>query len=177
MPHVSLLALDTDDRVLGAYSLSKTYAMTGIRVGFLVTPKGWAATMGAIQEAVFSCENTPAQYAALAALTGPQDHVDAARAGYAANLDAARAVLDAKGYRSVAAEGAFYLWIDVSPVAPDGDDLPWCDWFLLERGVAVAPGSAFGAQGRGWIRVCYAGGREDLVEGLSRLPTPTQTFS
>lgn len=175
LPHVSLTALDTDDRVLGAFSMSKTYAMTGIRIGYLVTPPGWERTMGAIQEAVISCVGVPGQYAAIAALTGEQGHVEAAKDHYRGNLLAAREVLDELGYRCVDAKGAFYLWIDVRAVAPDGDDVAWCDWFLTERGVSAAPGSAFGAHGRGWIRVCAAGERDALVEGLRRLPAvPTR---
>lgn len=169
VPHVSLLALDTDDRVMGVFSTSKTYAMTGIRVGFLVVPPGHSRTLGAIQEAVISCINVPAQRAALAAITGDQSHVEAEMAHYEGNLEAASEVLRAKGLHFREPQGAFYLWIDMSHVS-DGDILAWCERFLLERGVSVAPGSAFGAAGEGWIRVCYAGDRQELLEGLSRLP-------
>jgi len=169
VPHVSLLALDTDDRVMGVFSTSKTYAMTGIRVGFLVVPPGHSRTLGAIQEAVISCINVPAQRAAIAAITGDQAHVDAEMAHYEGNLAAAREVLIEKRLHFREPKGAFYLWIDVSH-ASGGDVLTWCERFLLEQSVAVAPGSAFGAAGEGWIRVCYAGDRQELLEGLSRLP-------
>jgi len=169
-PHVSLTGLDTDDRVLGAFSTSKTYAMTGIRIGLLVTPPGWSSTMGALQEAVVSCIDVPGQWAAVAAIGGDQEHVANARTRYREHLAAARAVLAEKGYASLAPGGAFYLWVDVREAARDGDDVAWCDRMLLEHGVAIAPGSAFGSQGRGWVRVCCAGDREALLEGLGRLP-------
>jgi aspartate aminotransferase len=168
-PHVSMASLDTDDRVFTAFSLSKTYAMTGIRVGYLVTPPGLAPTMRTVQEATISCVNTPAQYAGVAAITGSQQAVSDARAHYRANLDAATALLESRGIRYLTPRGAFYLWIDVSH-ATDGDVADWSERFLLEQHVAVAPGSAFGRSGEGWIRVCLAAPEQDLLEGLRRLP-------
>ncbi|WP_166873094.1 pyridoxal phosphate-dependent aminotransferase [Salinibacterium sp. ZJ450] len=168
-PHVSLAALDTEDRVFSVFSLSKTYAMTGIRVGYLVTPKGLAATMRTMQEASISCVNTPAQHAAIAALTGEQHHIDDARAHYAENLRAATALLEERGIRYLDPHGAFYLWIDMRH-ATDGDVAAWAERFVLVDRVAVAPGSAFGRSGEGWIRVCLASNENDLLEGIRRLP-------
>ncbi|WP_167046879.1 aminotransferase class I/II-fold pyridoxal phosphate-dependent enzyme [Salinibacterium sp. ZJ454] len=168
-PHVSVAALDAEDRVFSVFSLSKTYAMTGIRVGYLVTPKGLAATMRTMQEASISCVNTPAQHAAIAALTGEQHHIDDARAHYAENLRAATALLDERGIRYLDPHGAFYLWIDMRH-ATDGDVAAWAERFVLVDRVAVAPGSAFGRSGEGWIRVCLASNENDLLEGIRRLP-------
>jgi aspartate aminotransferase len=169
--HVSPATFDTDGRVLTVFSTSKTYAMTGARVGWLVTPPGWREVMLRVQEAAISCVDAPAQFAALAALDGPQDAVAEAAAHYADNLAAASALLDEGGFRYLPPTGAFYLWIDMSHVA--GDDIArWCLRFLDEAGVAVAPGSAFGAQGEGWIRICLASDRESLLEGIRRLPRP-----
>jgi aspartate aminotransferase len=168
-PHVSLASLDSDDRVFSAFSLSKTYAMTGIRVGYLVTPPGMAPTMRTVQEATISCVNTPAQYAAVAAISGSQQAVADARAHYRSNLDAATALLDSRGIRYLTPRGTFYLWIDVSH-ATGGDVADWAERFLLEQHVAVAPGSAFGRSGEGWIRVCLAAPEGELLEGLARLP-------
>jgi aspartate/methionine/tyrosine aminotransferase len=167
--HVSIASLDTEDRVFSVFSLSKTYAMTGIRVGYLVTPPGLAATMRTVQEASISCVNTPGQYAAIAAITGDQSHVVDAREHYRGNLDAAASLLDAHGIRYLAPGGAFYLWADMSHVS-GGDVAEWAEGFLLSDRVAVAPGNAFGRSGEGWIRVCLAANRELLLEGLSRLP-------
>jgi len=174
--HVSIASLETPEeaersRVFSAFSLSKTYAMTGIRVGYLVTPPGLAATMRTVQEATISCVNTPAQYAAVAAMTGDHSHVAAAKAHYRANLVAATAALDARGIRYLPPTGAFYLWIDVGHVS-GGDVAEWAETFLLEKRVAVAPGSAFGRSGEGWIRVCLATPEDQLLEGLGRIPAP-----
>ncbi|WP_344062875.1 pyridoxal phosphate-dependent aminotransferase [Microbacterium pumilum] len=170
-PHVSPATLDDSGRVLSVFSTSKTYAMTGARVGWLVTPPGWRPTMLRVQEALVSCVDAPAQRAALAAISGPQDSVMRAGAHYRDNLAAAMTQLDAQGIRYLTPTGAFYLWIDVSH-ASAGDVARWCERLLDEAGVAVAPGTAFGASGEGWIRVCVASDRASLLEGLRRLPSP-----
>jgi aspartate/methionine/tyrosine aminotransferase len=175
-PHVSLTALDTaetgGERVLGVFSLSKTYAMTGIRVGFLIAPTSWDVALRTTQEAMISCLNLPGQHAGVAALSGDQGHVAEAKEHYRENLAAATALLDARGIRYREPDGAFYLWVDVRH-ASGGDVAAWTLAFLREHRVAVAPGSAFGASGEGWIRVCAAASRDDLLTGLSRLPAPT----
>jgi len=169
--HVSPAALDTDDRVFSVFSLSKSYAMTGIRTGYLVTPPGFAEILRTVQEGSISCANMPAQHAAIAAITGDQSPVAEARAHYRANLSAATALLDSRGIRYLEPAGAFYLWIDVSH-ASDGDVDAWAERFLLAERVAIAPGSAFGRGGEGWIRVCAASAKRDLLAGLAALPTP-----
>lgn len=168
----SLAAVDTDDRVFGVYSLSKTYALTGARIGYLVTPPGLSERFRAAQESVVSCVNAPAQLAALAAVEGDGSDIAAAREHYAANLAAACEVLDASGISYHRPAGAFYLWIDVSHDSR-GDVAAWAERFLLEQRVAVAPGTAFGAAGQGWVRICFAGKREPLVAALSRFPGPS----
>jgi aspartate aminotransferase len=169
LPHISPAAIDPA-RVLTVQSFSKTYALTGGRVGYLVTPPLPGDVLRNFQEALVSCVNTPAQHAALAALEGPQDAVAAAAVHYRANLAAATALLDERGIAYREPDGAFYLWIDVS-YASGGDVAAWAEEFLLQRRVSVAPGSAFGAAGEGWIRVCAAAARETLLEGLRRLPS------
>lgn len=170
-PHISLASRDTDDRVLSVFSLSKTYALTGIRVGYLVTPPGLAAVMRTLQEAMISCVSTPAQRAAIAAITGPQDAVEDAKRHYRDNLKAATDLLDRRGIRYLEPRGAFYLWADVSH-ATHGDVASWAERFLLTDRVAVAPGSAFGRSGEGWIRICVATERDRLLQGLEKLPAP-----
>lgn len=170
--HVSMASLDTDDRVFSVFSLSKTYAMTGVRVGYLVTPPGLASTMRTVQEASISCVNAPGQFAGVAAITGDQSAVSVAREHYRDNLAAATQLLGERGIRYLTPGGAFYLWVDVS-FASGGDVADWAEGFLLDQKVAVAPGNAFGRSGEGWIRVCLAAQRSTLLEGLRRLPDPS----
>jgi aspartate aminotransferase len=169
-PHVSIASLDDDDRVFSVFSLSKTYAMTGIRVGYLITPRGLAPTMRSVQEASISCVSAPGQYAAIAAITGSQDNVADARAHYQENIAAATALLDAKGIEYLRPAGTFYLWIRVDH-ASDGDVADWAEKFLVEERVAISPGSAFGRTGEGWIRVSLAARLGALLAGLDRLPS------
>ncbi len=171
-PHVSIATLPgAAARTLTVHSVSKTYALTGARVGWLVTPPGLVDAVGKIQEATTSCVNTPAQRAALAALTGPQDAVAEAGVLYRERLAQATAILDERGIRYLPPSGAFYLWVDVAH-ASRGDVAGWSERFLAEKGVAVAPGSAFGRAGEGWIRVCAASDAADLEAGLRALPVP-----
>ncbi|MFJ7748404.1 pyridoxal phosphate-dependent aminotransferase [Arthrobacter sp. NPDC097144] len=180
VPHVSPLAYDGagagsdepadgGERVIVSVTLSKTYGLTGLRIGALITPAGLETQMSTVMESIVSCVASPSQYAALAALTGPQDYVSEAAEHYRANRDAAAAVLDAKGIPYLKAQGAFYLWADVSH-ASEGDVRAWARKFLAGQGVAVAPGTAFGSIGEGWIRIALCGSREELVTGLGRLP-------
>jgi len=181
-PHTSMAALGhgaggasgadgDDERVLTVFSASKTYALTGARVGWLLTPSGFAPLLRSAQEAMISCVNTPAQRAVVAALTGSQNHVTDAATHYRDNLAAATQLLAERGIRYLEPTGAFYLWVDVSH-ATNGDVAAWAEHFLLTQRVAVAPGSAFGRLGEGWIRLCVAASREDLLEGIQRLPAP-----
>ncbi len=169
--HTSVASLDTDDRVFSVFSLSKTYALTGARVGYLVTPPGMAPLMRSAQEAIVSCINTPAQLAAVAAITGPQDHVVSAANHYRDNLAAATELLRELGIEYLEPSGAFYLWVNIS-YATNGDVAEWAERFLLEKRVAVAPGSAFGRHGEGWIRLCVAADARDIETGIRRLPRP-----
>ncbi|OMH31204.1 pyridoxal phosphate-dependent aminotransferase [Tersicoccus sp. Bi-70] len=169
--HVSPLRYDTDHRVIVSHTLSKTYGLTGLRIGALVIPPGMATLIDPVMEAIVSCVNPAVQHAAVAALTGPQHYIETARTHYRSNRDTAQRLVGEKGYPYLPAEGAFYLWVDVSAVS-GGDMRAWCHRLLAERRVALAPGTAFGPSGEGWVRVALCGSTEDLVEGLSRLPTP-----
>jgi aspartate aminotransferase len=143
--------------------------MTGLRVGYLAAPDDTtAATLTKLQETVVSCVNTPAQFAALAALTGPQDIVETMRLAYRDRRDAAVEFLDRHGVGYLRPQGAFYLWIDVRDRC-GGDVRSWTMDRLRRHGVAVGPGDAFGPSGQGWVRVSLATETEALLEGLRRL--------
>jgi aspartate aminotransferase len=181
VPHVSPARFDAggpeavpeavEARVITSLTLSKTYGLTGLRIGALVTPPGMETVLNNVMEATVSCVSATSQYAGLAALTGPQDYVSTALDHYRSNRDAATTVLDGLGIDYLDARGAFYLWANLSH-ATGGDVRTWTRTFLAERGVALAPGTAFGSMGEGWVRIALCGRTEDLVEGLSRLPAP-----
>ncbi|MFF2842989.1 pyridoxal phosphate-dependent aminotransferase [Paenarthrobacter sp. NPDC057981] len=173
VPHVSPVRFDSaipgEARVFASLTLSKTYGLTGLRIGALVCPPGLEQKMNNVMESIVSCVASPSQYAALAALTGPQEYVSNAREHYRSNRDAASAVLAEKNIPFLGAQGAFYLWADVSHVS-DGDVRTWVRKFLADSGVSFAPGTAFGSIGEGWIRIALCGGQQELLDGVSRLP-------
>jgi aspartate aminotransferase len=165
---VSPARWDEQERVISCFSFSKTYAMTGMRVGYLVAPEALGVTAAKLQEPLIACVNAPAQYAALAALEGPQDFVAVMRRTYHERRDAAAAQLDRDGVGYLLPRGAFYLWVDVRDRC-GGDVKAWSLELLRQRHVAVAPGTTFGARGEGWVRVSLATETDDLLEGLKRL--------
>jgi aspartate/methionine/tyrosine aminotransferase len=158
---------DPSDRLVSIYSFSKVYAMTGWRVGYLVGPPDLAKLLTGMQEPLISCVNTPAQMAALAAVIGPQDIVGQMSEAYRVRCEELLGILDRGGLPSSRPSGAFNVWTDVSEAG-----VPSMNFVrsLIEREhVAVAPGSAFGELGEGYVRLSLASSREDLLNGTSRL--------
>jgi aspartate aminotransferase len=158
---------DPDDRLVSVYSFSKVYAMTGWRVGYLVAPPDLANLLTGMQEPIVSCVNTPAQMAALAAVTGPQQVVGEMRDAYRERRDELLEVLDRGGLTSPRPSGAFYVWTDISEAGVPSMDLARS--LIGREHLAVAPGSAFGELGEGYVRLSLASSREELLEGASRL--------
>jgi aspartate aminotransferase len=157
----------TSDRLVSIYSFSKVYAMTGWRVGYLVAPPDLAKLLTGMQEPLISCVNTPAQMAALAAVTGPQDVVRQMNEAYRVRREELLEILDRGDLPSSRPSGAFYVWTDVSEAGVPSMDFARS---LIEREhVAVAPGSAFGELGEGYVRLSLASSKEDLLDGTSRL--------
>lgn len=163
--HVSACSFDTDGRVITVFSVSKTYAMTGWRVGYVVALEPVVRQLAKLQEAYVSCAPSVSQKAAEAALTGPQDCVGIMGRTYMENLAIARNVLDSQGVRYHVPKGAFYLWIDVNC----RDSMQFARQLLTEQQVAVAPGIAFGPSGQRFIRVSLASAGDSIREGLRRL--------
>lgn len=167
-PHVSPAALGGTDRIISCFSFSKTYAMTGMRVGYSILPDELASISAKLQETMIACVNAPAQRAALAALDGPYDDVEMMRSVYRERRDKATALLDELGIDYLRPQGAFYLWTDVSDRS-GGNVQRWALDLLEREGVAVAPGTAFGPSGEGWIRLSLATDTEQLLEGCRRI--------
>jgi aspartate aminotransferase len=164
--HVSIRSMDTDARVVLFRSMSKTYAMTGWRLGYAVAPRLEVAELLAhLAEGTVACASTVSQYAALAAMTGPQDEVAVAVDSYRERRDAALALLAGRGVDCVRPEGAFYLMVDVAD--PDTD--AFALRLLERRHVAVAPGATFGPAAAGMVRVALSAERGELLDGLNRL--------
>lgn len=166
-PAVSIAALTDSDRVVTCFSFSKTYAMTGWRVGYLVAPPALAPVLQKLQEPIVSCVNAASQLAAAAALRGPQDAVEQMVDAYRRRRDALMPLLEQHGIAHVHPDGAFYAWVSIAGYPGSSRELS--RRLLAERGVAVAPGSAFGPSGEGWVRLSLATDESLLLEGGKRL--------
>ena len=167
--HISLLSYpELDDRLILLDGWSKTYAMTGWRMGYAVWPE--ALVEGATRLAVncHSCVNSAAQHAGIAALEGPQDAVD----GMVSAFDRRRRLIvkglnNLPGIRCCIPAGAFYAFPNITETGLTARNLQ--DRLLEEAGVATVAGTSFGAMGEGYIRFSYANSIENIEQALSRV--------
>ena len=155
------------ERVVTCFTFSKTYAMTGWRLGYAVASPQMVDSMTKMIEGTTSSSSTVAQKAAEAALDGPQDCVAEMVAGYRRRRDLVVDLLREAGLLLNVPEGAFYILADVSPSGLTSH--AFAVQLLQERGVAVAPGSAFGRVAAGAVRISLASSDQDLREGVGRL--------
>ena len=167
--HQSLLAYpEIRDRLILLDGWSKTYAMTGWRMGYSVWPKALYENARKLAVNSFSCTNASAQYAGLAALTGPQDEVHA----MVREFDARRRVvvegLNAlPGVTAATPKGAFYAFPNISKTGWKAKKL--ASALLEEAGVATIGGPDFGVYGEGYIRLSYASSTANIQKALGRI--------
>jgi aspartate aminotransferase len=156
------------ERTIVLDSFSKTYAMTGWRCGYAAVPAPLVEPLTRFLVNATSCVPPFVQRAAVAALTGPQDAVDAMRAEFRARRDLVVAGLAAlPGVTCRVPHGAFYAFPNVEAVPLQTAVL--AERLLDEAGVALLSGTAFGAAGEGHLRLSYATSRARLAEGLARM--------
>jgi aspartate aminotransferase len=151
---------------------SKTYCMTGWRIGWILGPAAFVKACGAHFSHSTQCAATFAQHAAVEALLGPQDNVAELVAEYRRRRDAVLASLRGlPGVRCVSPDGGFYVFPDVSARLGPGarSTLELCTRLLDEERVALVPGEGFGLPGH--VRLSFARSADDLREGLARIHT------
>ncbi|MGZ5440798.1 MAG: pyridoxal phosphate-dependent aminotransferase [Thermoanaerobaculia bacterium] len=164
-PFVSMASV-APERTLVVRSVSKTYAMTGWRVGFAAGPAALIAEMTAVQEACIVTPATVSQWAAVEALRGPQECVTTIRDEFARRRELATTKLRAiAGVHLAASDGGMFVFPDLSSRVSDVD--AFCTTLLRQHGVAVVPGSEFGVPG--CIRISLGSGVDDLAVGIERL--------
>ena len=147
---------------------SKTYSMTGWRLGYGVMPLWLAEATDKLMVNSNSCTASFTQRAGLAALQGPQDAVDAMVAEFRRRRDAIVAGLNAiPGFRCALPEGAFYAFPNIAGTGLSSREL--ADILLNEAGVACLSGTAFGSYGDGYLRFSYAASLENIEEALRRI--------
>ena len=160
------------DRTIVINGVSKAYAMTGWRIGYLAGPEDLVAAMGKVQGQSTSCAGSVSQAAAVAALNGPQDCVEQMRTEFKRRYYYIYGALnDIPGVECPDCDGAFYAFPSFQEFLDSRDDIKddieLASWMLEKAGVSTVPGSAFGAQGH--LRLSYAASMDYLEDAISRI--------
>jgi aspartate aminotransferase len=154
------------DRTILLNSFSKTYAMTGWRVGYMVAEAQRIKEMVTFHKAMTICPNVPAQMACAAAAAGPQECVEAMRQEYEKRKDlVAKKLEQIKGLHTSPCQGAFYFF----PRFEHSLTSQRMTEYLFSKGILVRSGTEFGACGQKHLRICFAASLEVLEEGMNRL--------
>ncbi|MBW1982017.1 MAG: pyridoxal phosphate-dependent aminotransferase [Deltaproteobacteria bacterium] len=168
--HFSLLSIpELKDQVIATFSFSKKYAMTGWRVGAVVTSEGLLDQIMKVHDAAVICAPTPSQYAALAALEGPQDCVAFFRQQLQQRRDLICRRLDElqHWFSYVKPQGAYYLMVRY--LDQQVDSMSYALELLREARVITIPGGAFGPTGEGHLRLSFGGTEEELHQAMDRI--------
>jgi len=169
--HRSIGAIDgMQDLTISAFTLSKSYAMTGWRVGYAVAPKSVIDEMEKLMEHMVSGVTAMAQRAALAAITGPQTCAEEMLKAYNRRRRIVYEGLNAiDGISCLMPESTFYAFPNIKSLGMSSWD--FAKFLVKEHKVALVPGSIFGRNGEGYLRLSFAAGSEQLTEGLRRIKT------
>jgi len=155
---------------------SKTYAMTGWRLGYGVMPKSLSEAVNQLMINSNSCTASFTQMAGIAALTGPQDSVTEMVAEFKRRRDAiVDGLNDIEDISCKRPLGSFYVFPNVTKINMHCDDLS--DYVMEKADVAVLPGTAFGGYGEGYLRLSYANSLENIQEALSRIKTAVEDIA
>lgn len=166
--HVSIASFpEVKDKTLVINGFSKSYAMTGWRLGYLCGHKALISQMKKIHQYAIMCSPTTAQFAAVEALKRGDDSVEEMRKEYNRRR---RVLVD--GFRKMGLDcfeplGAFYVFPNIQSLGMSSDE--FCEKLLRQEKVLVVPGNAFGDCGEGFIRACYASSMENIMEALKRI--------
>ncbi|NWF87354.1 pyridoxal phosphate-dependent aminotransferase [Candidatus Bathyarchaeota archaeon] len=163
------------ERTIVVNSFSKTYAMTGLRVGFLYGPKELVSPIWLAQQYIIACADSLAQYIALAALREPQYFVEE----MVREFDRRRRLIysrlrEIEGFRCTLPKGAFYVFPNITDFGMTSEE--FAELLIKKAHVAAVPGSAFGSYGEGCMRFSYAAAYEQLEEALDRIETAVKAL-
>ena len=165
--HVSIASLDgMEERTVILNGFSKAFAMTGFRIGYAIAPEDIANAMLKIHQYCMLCAPITAQIGALEALRGCEEELERIRAEYMRRRNLIyRRLKDIFELRKP--DGAFYVFPKIDEYGLSSEE--FAERLLMEKGVAVVPGNAFGECGEGYVRCAYAVGMEKLREALDRI--------
>jgi len=165
--HTSAGLFNDDGRIAVVFGFSKSYAVTGLRVGYTVCGEEMARLVTKLQEPLVSCASGISQKACLAALEGPQEPVREMVREYRKRRDAVIEILRENDLYLYTPGGAFYILIDISCTGMSSMD--FAVQLFNDTRVAVAPGETFGDSTRSFVRICFAADTEKLVKGVKIL--------
>lgn len=167
--HVSIASMNgMKNRVVTINAFSKTYAMTGWRIGYVGAPESIVAAMSKINAATNSCVSTVNQYAGIEALNGPQESVAKMISAFSERRQLlVKGLREFRGFNCSMPNGAFYAFPSIIGTGYKSDKLAMK--IVEEAHVAVVPGSAFGSHGEGYLRLAYANSIENIQEALVRM--------
>jgi aspartate aminotransferase len=176
--HVSLGSVPAArGRTISVFTLSKTYAMSGLRLGYVVTTdKLILDRLRKLVRCTINGVNSVAQYGAAAAINGPQDFTHSMAMEYQARREMLFSALEESPYlKPFKPEGAFYLWARIGPDWPGyqgrTDDWSMTNFLIDHSGIGSSPGSAFGAAGKGHIRFAFSCSTDQVREASALLPS------
>ena len=156
------------ERTITINSFSKTFAMTGWRVGYAVAEESFIHAMTVMQESLTSSVNAASQYAACVALKSDKAGVEAMRKTYEKRAELLEKGLNCiKGFSFMKPEGAFYAFVNIKETGMTSAEVS--KKLIEECQVITTPGSAFGAAGEGYIRISFASSQETLEEAMRRI--------
>lgn len=167
--HVSIASFPgMKERTITLGGFSKAYSMTGWRLGYMCAPRGIIAACVRVHQYTITCASSFVQEAAVTALRDCADDVEAMRQEYQRRKDyAVKALNEINGISCNDPQGAFYIFVNVKSLGMSSMEV--AEYFLEEAKVAMVPGSAFGSEGEGYLRLSYACSYEDLQEAIRRI--------
>ncbi len=173
--HVSIASLPgMRERTIIASGFSKAFAMTGWRLGYIAAPHEVTVQMLKIHQYAIMCSPTTSQYAAVEALRNGQSDVEEMRAEYNRRRRYIVGGLRSIGIDCFEPEGAFYVFPDIAKFGMTSE--AFCEKLLMEYGVAIVPGTAFGTCGEGFARISYAYSVEHIAKAIDRIEKFTRNY-
>ncbi|GAC1665764.1 MAG: hypothetical protein PVS3B1_01410 [Ktedonobacteraceae bacterium] len=163
----SSAGLYKDDRIIIISGCSKTYAMTGWRLGYILAAPSLSIYFTKVQESLISCASTISQYAAEAAIRGEQSCVEQMRTSYRRRREIVREILGPASLLTNVPHGAFYALIDLRSLNMTSENLALL--LLEEEQVATTPGRTFGLLAEGMVRISFSVEDEDLLRACQRI--------
>ncbi|MEN3185089.1 MAG: pyridoxal phosphate-dependent aminotransferase [Atribacterota bacterium] len=165
--HVGMFEMVSSERLVTIFSFSKTYALTGWRVGYMVVPPSLFPHCAKVAEYLIACTSHISQKAAEIALDLPREEIERMVRYYDDNRRIVTVLLSEGGFRFFNPQGGYYVWVDVREFGRPS--LEFCKELLLREKVAFAPGDTFGESGEGFVRISICRRKEEVEEGVKRL--------